>query len=271
MIKTNIETIVSEPNEIFRKIKKEDFKQLLYIASKYQTLSVEDLYQSYIDGDKRLDDLHEKWKQSIINGVPDYSVYGDVAYINESFTCWKEYSRKYLMILRKYLEREDCAIDKHDIHSILDLGCGCGYSTIGLKAIFPDAVVSATNLKDTLQHKINIHVTENITDINIYDENDVLNLKNVDMIFASEFFEHLIEPIDYLISIIEAYRPKYFVFANTFGTMSLGHFYSYFYNGKEYVGRQVSRKFNDTLRENGYIKIETGFFNHRPSIFKLKH
>ena len=62
---------------------------------------------------------------------------------------------------------------------------------------------------------------------------------------------------------------QYFIFANTFGQMSLGHFNSYFDNGNEYAGKQVSRKFNNTLRENGYTKVETNFFNHRPSIFKL--
>lgn len=269
MSKTKCKGVVSKPSEIFDKIKKEDFKQLLEIANQYQSLPVEDLYQSYTSGNEELIALHKKWEQSVINGNPDYSVYGNDAYINEAFICWKEYSRRYLLLLRKYLGREDCEINKEKVKSILDLGCGCGFSTIGLKAIFPDATISATNLKGTLQHSIDIHVTDNIDDINIYDENDAFNLDCVDMVFASEFFEHLTNPIEYLTKLIKTYHPKYFVFANTFGQMALGHFDYYIDNGCKYVGRQVSRKFNDALRENGYKKIETGFFNHRPSIFKL--
>lgn len=120
-----------------------------------------------------------------------------------------------------------------------------------------------------MQYAINVHVTDNIDDIHIYDENEAFSLNNVDMVFASEFFEHLTNPIEYLTKLIKTYRPKYFVFANTFGQMALGHFNSYFDDGCEYVGKQVSRRFNKVLRENGYVKVETGFFNHRPSIFKL--
>lgn len=269
MSEINIAPIVSNPNEIFSKIKKEDFRQLLEVANQFESLPVEELYQEYINGSKNLIPMRQKWEESIINGKPDYSLYGDNAYMNEVFICWREYSRRYLMLLQKYLKREDCEIDEKDVRSVLDLGCGCGYSTIGLKALFPQAIVSATNLKGTLQHSINVYVTDNIEGINIYDENDTFNLGKIDMVFASEFFEHLTSPIDYLEKLIKTYRPKYFIFANTFSQMALGHFYSYLYNGCEYVGKQVSKKFNNTLKENGYVKVETGFFNHRPSIYKL--
>lgn len=93
--------VVSEPNKIFDKIKKEDFKQLLEIANQYKPLQVEELYHSYINGNERLAALHKKWEQSIIDGSPDYSVYDDDAYMNEVFICWKEYSRRYLLLLKK--------------------------------------------------------------------------------------------------------------------------------------------------------------------------
>lgn len=185
MCKTNAKMIVSEPNEIFNKIKKEDFKQLLEIANQYKPLPVEDLYKSFISDNDMLNCLHKKWEKSVADGNPDYSVYGEDAYMNEVFICWKEYSRRYLLLLKKYLAKENCEVNKEDISSILDLGCGCGFSTIGLKAIFPKAIVSATNLNGTLQHAINVHVTENIDDIYIYDENDTFNLNNINMVFAS--------------------------------------------------------------------------------------
>lgn len=269
MEKTNITPVVSNPNEIFGKIKKSDFKELLTIANKYRQLPIEELYQSYVNDNKKLELMSKEWEQSVLKGSPNFSVYRDDYYINEVFICWKEYSRKYLLILQKYLDREDCKINKNEIKSILDLGCGCGYSTIGLKSLFPNAIVSATNLKGTLQYDIDKHVTNNIDGCYIYDENDAFDLGNVDVVFASEFFEHLIEPIDYLVKLIDIYRPKYFIFANTFTRMAIGHFNSYRYNGCEYIGGQISRKFNNTLRENGYVKVDTGFFNNRPQVFKL--
>lgn len=270
MADEKVAPIVTEPKEIFSKIKKEHFKHLLEMANECEELPVDELYQIYIDGNLPLNDLKQQWEKSLAEGNPDFSVYGDNAYLNESFLCWKGYSRRYLMMLQKYLAREDCEINMQDVNFVLDLGCGCGYSTIGLKAIFPDAEVYATNLKGTLQYELNLKVTENIEGITMYDEEEAFDLDGVDLVFASEFFEHLQNPIDYLKQIVDAYHPKYVVFANTFGNMAIGHFNSYYYDGKEYVGRQVSRKFNDTLRDYGYKKLDTRFFNNRPTIFKLE-
>ena len=42
-----------------------------------------------------------------------------------------------------------------------------------------------------------------------------------------------------------------------------------FYKGILIDGKKMSRAFGQTLRYLGYYKLETGFYNNRPSIFKL--
>lgn len=252
--------IVEQAKDIFDKIKTKDYFELEDIAKKIEP----SFHYEKDDWPK----LYETWEKSVLRGEFDFSVYNHDAYLFESFICWKIYSRQYLIDLRKYLASSDCEIDRSKIHRILDLGCGCAYSTVGLKSIFDDACVMGTNLKGTLQFSIDEFVCENIDGCSMVDENDTFNLGNVDMVFASEFFEHIQEPIDFLLSLLRAYSPEYLVVANTFTRMSLGHFSEYFYNGEAFNGIRMSRMFNDTLRENGYISLSTGFWNNRPKVWK---
>ena len=51
--------------------------------------------------------------------------------------------------------------------------------------------------------------------------------ENVDIVFASEYFEHFYDPIDHLSTIVSSVSPKYFVIGNAFNTWSIGHFIKY--------------------------------------------
>lgn len=259
--------IVGKAEDIFNQIHKSDFENLVSLATQYEDIPVEQILHWYEADNDILNELRERWVKSLSDVMPDYSVYSHPAYLNESFLCWKKYARRYVKLLQKYLTSSDCVIDKSKVHTILDLGCGCAYSTLGLKAIFEDAKVVGTNLKGTLQFKIDDGVVENIDGCRIINEDDTLSLTSVDMVFASEFFEHLTEPIALLASLIETYSPEYFVFANTFTQMSIGHFYNYFYDGKSYTGKEMSRLFGKYLRKHGYERVKTGFFNGRPQIY----
>ena len=68
--------------------------------------------------------------------------------------------------------------------------------------------------------------------------------------------------------LINKFHPKYIVCANTFTNMAIGHFYTYKYANREYVGKQMSKVFNDTVKNLGYVEMETNFWNHRPKVFK---
>lgn len=263
---------ITKPEDIFTHIGKNDFLSLLKLAKSYDaTIDVDKLYNDYIDGNKELQSVYKEWEESVHRCKPNFTLYGRDVYINEAFMCWKLYSRRYLLLLRKYLKRADCVIDTRDVKTVLDLGCGCGYTTVGLSSIFPDATVFGTNLSGTLQYKIAEDVCRDFPNCIICDESHNANLhKSPDLVFASEFFEHLDSPLVLLDAIVEKYRPKYFVFANTFTKMSLGHFEQYYDGNKVFTGKDMSREFTKRLKKLGYVKVPTKFFNNRPSIYILQ-
>jgi hypothetical protein len=90
-----------------------------------------------------------------------------------------------------------------------------------------------------------------------------------DMIFASEYFEHIINPISHLLELIKL-QPKYFIVANTFGQRAVGHFDYYQLDGSMVSGKEISKVFNNTLRKSGYEKVETTLWNNRPMYWKKK-
>lgn len=253
---------------VLQRIKKQDFLSFLETAKQFKVIDIDSLYKAYCEGNSNLPPLYERWENSVNDKTFDYSVYDDDAYLNEAFYCWKKYARTYILLLKKYITLDYCEMNVDNIYSVVDLGCGCGYSTIALKSVFKKAKIVGTNLKGTLQYKIDEDVCGQFEDCSMVDESETLNLGKVDVVFASEFFEHLQSPKELLDGLIKEYQPKYFIVANTFTKMSLGHFDSYRWNGVEMSGREVSKKFNDYLRANGYVDLETRFFNHRPKIWK---
>ena len=258
--------IVDTPSAIFNKITRADYEQLVNVACKYGDFVSEELYAYYDSGERVLSELCDHWERSLNAGTPDFSVYSHPVYVYESFNCWKQYARRYLKLMAHF---DAFQFDKYSVNSVIDLGCGCAYSTVALKSIFPEATIVGTNLKGSLQYSIDEDVLENIPDCYMVDESQTLALPKVDVVFASEFFEHLPEPVELLRGLVSTYSPKYFVFANTFTRMSIGHFQTYYDRGVPYTGINISRYFNHYLRNHGYVKIDTGFFNSRPQIFKF--
>ena len=202
--------------------------------------------------------LEARWYKSLEDGKPDYSVYDDDNFISELWSCWIIYSRGYLRELRKGV----VAAISGGVNVVADVGCGIGYTTAGLKELFPSATVYGTNVKGTWQ----------------WDECELLGSEYgftmnmvvdapLDLVFASEFFEHFDEPIETLNEIIDHGNPKYLVIANSFGSRSIGHFDTYLANGQPVSNKAIGRVFNKELRDRGYRKIETGFWNGRPAIW----
>ena len=89
----------------------------------------------------------------------------------------------------------------------------------------------------------------------------------VDIVFASEYFEHFLKPVDHLIELITATHAKSFIIANSFGTKSVGHFIKYQIGGKMIEGRLASRLFNLTLAFKRYHCLKTTIWNNKPSIW----
>ena len=214
----------------------------------------------------KLGQLENKWYKSL-DKKPDYSVYADDFYFADIFRCWHIYSRKYLLDIQKPHSLHDRSIinDLKDVKNILDLGCGIGFTTANLKLLFTEAKVIGTNIKDTPQYEIASKLAKE-RDFKIID--DYKEIKT-DLIFASEYFEHIENPVEHLLDIIKKCKPKYFLIANTFTQPAIGHFNNYKHLDKIYEGKEMSKLFNRTLKENNYIKIKTQLWNQKPNYWKL--
>lgn len=214
--------------------------------------------------------IESRWYTSLSN-QPDYSVYTDDLYISELWSCYQVYSKGYLRNLnsektlvgnipiKRYL-------NNYGVKEIYDLGCGFGFTTAGLKAIFPTAEVYGTNIINSLQYKVAEAVGKRFN----FCVNDKLsnNIKKIDLIFASEYFEHIEDPITELIEVLEK-KPKHLLIANAFGARAIGHFTSYRYKNSQFDPEQIKSMFNDTMKHFGYSKIKTTLWNNRPTLWRL--
>ena len=208
-------------------------------------------------------ELENKWYKSLEDCQPDYSVYNEKYYLSDVWACWVIYSRKYLLGISSdkslatkddhgnWYNKKSIVQDMVDVKSVADIGCGFGYTTAGLKEIFPDADVYGTNIEESVQYKIALEFGKK------YGFTVAPSIDKADLIFASEYFEHFESPIDHLLYIIKTANPKYLIIANAFNSKSLGHFDQYKYDAKLYDGKQISRLFNKTLRNLGYEKVYT--------------
>ena len=213
-------------------------------------------------------EIEGKWYNSIKKGKPDYSVYDNINILQDLWACWCTYSRSYLKnISSRGLHGKSVVDDIGDIKGLLDLGCGIGYSTIVLKELFPDSFVYGYNIKNSFQYKICNKLSENYGFTMV---SDLSKLKDIDFVFASEYFEHYERPIEHLRNILFLFNPKYLIIANSFTSTALGHFINYHDKDNTYDGRRISRLFNDELRKNNYQKLDTGFWNNRPTYWRKK-
>ena len=106
-------------------------------------VDVQDMYEMKL--------LEDRWYESLTTNVPDYSVYSSPYYFCEVWMCWSKYSRRYLKDIQSTTSMSNKSIvqDMVDVNTVLDLGCGFGYTTAGLKDIFPNANVYGTNIKES--------------------------------------------------------------------------------------------------------------------------
>jgi len=202
--------------------------------------------------------LQAEWYASIAAGAPDYSVYERPVYLAEVWYCWATYSRKYL--------RE---LDKAGVFagakSIVDLGCGTGYSTAALSQMAPAARVCGTNVLVGEQGKLCLSMAASYSfDLCA----NIAEVETVDAVFASEYFEHWAAPIEHLREVL-ARRPRLLVIANTFTSPSIGHFPSYAVDGAQVDGATASRAFNATLVDAGYRqRKDLQLWNNRPAVWE---
>jgi trans-aconitate methyltransferase len=153
-----------------------------------------------------------------------------------------------------------------DVRRIIDLGCGFGFSTIALKQLWPNAAVIGTNIRDTIQFQVASKLGRKYG-FEMIDENATIP-QPVDLVFASEYFEHILDPIQHLRQIIRQAQPRNWLIANTFGPEAIGHFDEYLVDGQMLKARQTSKVFKQTLVNAGYDLVKTRFWNSRPQFYR---
>ena len=241
-------------------------KRLIKYYFQYHNANAVVLKDRYAEHLQKVLRLEDEWYKS---NCTNFDVYDDDYYFIDIWLCFVIFSRKYLRSLVK--EKQIGSIHRvsfldisKNVRTVLDLGCGIAYSTASLKQIYPNAIVTGTNIKDTKQWKFCKYMA------NKYDfrlEADVKNLQNEqDLVFASEYFEHIINPIEHLDEVL-ALNPKMLVLANAFNTKALGHFLTYKHEGENIDQKDISKMFNNHLKDNGYKKLKTKFWNNRPNVW----
>ena len=205
-------------------------------------------------------DLEYKWYASLETGNPDYSVYDDDYAFTEMWVCWAIYSRNYLRILA----RPDVHSIVKDIKAIADLGCGIGYTTAGFKQLFPDSEVTGTNIEGTRQYDFCAAMGESY---GFEMASDIKKLGQVDLVFVSEYFEHILAPITHLEEVLSTLSPKFLYVANSFNTHSVGHFNHYSVDHNWLPAGRLSEVFNKTLQNHGYKRLNIKAWNNKPSLW----
>ena len=212
-----------------------------------------------------------KWYKSLKrdSSNPDYSVYSEPYYLGNLWLCWRTYSRRALLALASDKSMNGKSVvtylntNRDKVESIVDLGCGCGYTTAALLELFPHARVVGTNIPTSFQFPVARAIGKTrgfsiIADLP----------KKRDVIFASEYFEHWQKPVEHLRDVLDTVQPRAMLVANSFNGYGIGHFRTYLDRGKSFTGREIGRLFHDTLRQHGFEKIPTHIWNSRPTLWQ---
>jgi len=208
----------------------------------------------------------DRWYASIQRGEPDYTIYDDDYAFTEMWVCWAVYSRNYLRTLLKPFVYPLV----ENVKTIADLGCGISYTTAGLKQLFPWSEVVGTNLEGTKQYDFCSAMGQSY---GFKMASDIKGLGQVDLVFASEYFEHILAPITHLENILTTLCPKFLYIANSFNTCSVGHFdhYSMERSGtlkQDWLpASKLSSVFNKTLQDYGYTRLEIKAWNNKPALW----
>lgn len=225
------------------------------------TLTVGDLSS---DGDAAVYRLELAWYESIAAGAPDYGLYSDPDYFADLWACWRLYSRKYLVdLVRPLGEGWGSVYDLVDAGPdgvIVDLGCGTGYTTSILATMFPDREVFGTQLPGPQWD-----MASAMGDRYGFTVSEKPPAMECALLFASEYFEHILEPVADLDEVLGRCKPKRLLLASTFTGDAMGHFDEYVIDGETVPCRRTAKMFNQELRRRGYEGQATPFWNSRPS------
>lgn len=217
-----------------------------------------------------------RWYGALDRGEIDYSFYNDDDYFTDIWVCWILYSRRYLIQMINDHSSGDkttsIASVMEPVRRVFDLGCGIAYSTAALTEIFPHAQVYGTNLPGP-QFDFGEKMAERYG-FTMLSEIPQWPIDPVDLVLAFEYFEHIEAPLHHLQEIIDRWTPRMFYLANSFNTVSAGHFRTYRPMRTDtnalWSQGSISRVFNRLLVHNGYEKVKTTNWNNKPSLWRRR-
>lgn len=214
---------------------------------------------------QRLEQLRTEWYEHLRADDMDaaYNIYSYDDYLVDTLDCYINYSREYIKRIHKSLVAYELV---RDCSSVIDVGCGIGYSTVALTQLLPNAKVYATNIKNTKQWAFceELAAEYNFTLLeNVYQAE-----KHIDVVFASEYFEHMSNPAAEFKAIVTRLTPKIVVVASSFNTQSIGHFVKYQHEGIAVPETQISRLFNTFVSNCGYERVPCSFWNNKPLLWQ---
>lgn len=204
--------------------------------------------------------LEMRWYQSLATGAPDYSIYDTDEYLGDTWEVWLSCSRKYLRAVRKAGIIPPGA-------SILDLGCGFGFTTAALAQMSPGSAVFGTQL-ETSRQMMTARRIGKANGFQVRGSVDEVPVP-VDVVFGSEYFEHFHDPVAHLDEVLDL-SPKLLILANTFTRSSVGHFDTtgYLARGEPVPSAMMPGVFDGVLRDQGFVRMETGFWNNSPVVWR---
>jgi 2-polyprenyl-3-methyl-5-hydroxy-6-metoxy-1,4-benzoquinol methylase len=218
---------------------------------------------------KELELLMLDWYDRLSSGSPAYEIYSKKEYLSEVWACWLVYSRKYIkeiaiptVCIPRGIFGE---IKKGSI--IADLGNGIGITSAAFKQAFPDASVIGTNIIASDQWRVASFLSNEYDFGLVESAADIAT--NVDVAFASEYFEHFEDPIDHLNEIFKAIKPKRMIIANAFTAKAIGHFDVYKRNNVKIKSTSMGSFFSRAMKDLGYSQLNTGLWNNRPQTWIL--
>ena len=268
---TKLPYILSEkPNVLMHKFI-DDYIKLFPNISKTDSLH-------YIKSNQRFDELTNLWYLYLSEDNIDaaYGVYNDDYYFTDLWNCFRIYSRRYLRDIHRPSLPDGRSIleSTNPASCVVDIGCGMGYTTAALTGMYPNADVYGINLRGTKQWDFCERMAA-VYKFKMVDSIDAVPT-NVDVLFASEYFEHILEPVEHTTEIVEKLNPKYLIIANAFNTRSIGHFISYQATSATFEGfnkgpvdqKLISQMFNKNIKRLGYERVKTKLFNNKPNVWK---
>ena len=97
---------------------------------------------------------------------------------------------------------------------------------------------------------------------------NITGLGQHSLVFASEYFEHITNPIEHLNEVVEEISPNQMLIANGFATRAPGHFLKYEHGQHCSIpAKEMKVMFARALRSHGYQKIKTKVWNQRPALW----